>query len=171
MQDALEAAHQKDRAGKGSEAIRTYRIGEQIIDEALKLDVPSVGLGPAFSNTARWRADLTAWKAQAADRSACCLTECHTCTRLAPSAVQYEEVIRISSADIALCLERRVAKLVAGGALPAPASSIPSSTEAEGWAALRRARPASTHQPQQPKHQPARPRQPVQRHTSQQGAR
>jgi hypothetical protein len=69
MQDALEAAHQKDRAGKGSEAIRTYRIGEQIIDEALKLDVPSVGLGPAFSNTARWRADLAAWRAQAADRS------------------------------------------------------------------------------------------------------
>ena len=70
MQDALEAAHQKDRAGKESEAIRTYRISDQIIDEALKLDVPSVGLGPAFSNTARWRADLTAWKAQAADRSA-----------------------------------------------------------------------------------------------------
>lgn len=78
MQDALEAAHQKDRAGKGSEAIRTYRIAEQIIDEALKLDVPSVGLGPAFSNTARWRADLTAWRAQAVDRSACCLNRCCT---------------------------------------------------------------------------------------------
>jgi hypothetical protein len=69
-QDALEAAHQKDRTGKASEAIKTYRIGNQIIDEGLKLEVPSVGLGPAFSNTARWRADLSTWKAQAADRSA-----------------------------------------------------------------------------------------------------
>ena len=52
------------------EAIKTYRIGDQIIDEGLQLDVPSVGLGPAFSNTAQWRADLTAWKAQAASRCA-----------------------------------------------------------------------------------------------------
>ena len=57
-----------------------------------------------------------------------------------------------------------------GGGPPAPASSVPSSTEAEGWAALRRARPASTQQPQQPKRQPAAPRQPVQRHAHQQGA-
>lgn len=61
-------------------------------------------------------------------------------------------------------------RLVDGGGPPAAASSIPSSTEAEGWAALRRARPASTQQPQQPKRQPAAPRQPVQRHTNQQGA-
>jgi hypothetical protein len=72
-QEALEAAHQKDCVGKAPEAIKTYRIGSQIIDEGLRLDVPSVGLGPAFSNTARWRADLTTWRVQAANRSACSL--------------------------------------------------------------------------------------------------
>lgn len=68
QQDALEAAHQKDCAGRAAEAAKTYAIGSQIIDEGLQLVVPSVGLGPAFSNTARWRADLAAWQPQVAHR-------------------------------------------------------------------------------------------------------
>ncbi len=68
QQDALEAAHQKDRAGRAAEAAKTYGIGSQIIDEGLQLVVPSVGLGPAFSNTARWRADLAAWQPRVAHR-------------------------------------------------------------------------------------------------------
>lgn len=162
-QDALEAAHQKDRAGKAADAIKTYRIGSQIIDEGLQLEVPSVGLGPAFSNTARWRADLTTWKLQAAHRCAaqCCARvfclAVHMYTTMFTHSLAHNIHCRLLQSFV-LCNAIRMAQLETGCAPPAPATSIPSSTEAEGWAALRKARPHQAQQQPQPQ-QPAASRQ------------
>ena len=57
----LEQAHREEVAGGTAAAAKHYRMGDNVIREALQLEVPSVGLGPAYSNTARWRADLAAW--------------------------------------------------------------------------------------------------------------
>lgn len=61
VQDVLERAQTSLAAGRTKEAVRHYHLGEEVIRDALALDVPSFGLGPAFSNTASWQADLLAW--------------------------------------------------------------------------------------------------------------
>ncbi len=68
MQDALERAYSKDVEGWRLDAIKLYRIGVDAIREGLALRVPSAGLGPAFSNVARWREDLKQWLQRANDR-------------------------------------------------------------------------------------------------------
>lgn len=68
-QDVLERAQSNLAAGRVEEAIRHYHLGEEVIRDALALDVPSSGLGPAFSNTASWQADLAAWLPHIHNRS------------------------------------------------------------------------------------------------------
>lgn len=67
-QDALERAYSKDVEGWRLDAIKLYRIGVDAIQEGLALRVPSPGLGPAFSNVARWREDMKQWLQRANDR-------------------------------------------------------------------------------------------------------
>lgn len=100
--DVLDRAHKEFAAGRAEEAVRLYHLGEEVVNEALALDVPSSGLGPAFSNTASWQSELVAW-----------LPLIH---------------LRLQQAS-------------AGNSLP-PCASIPAGTAAEGWAALRKDRPA-----------------------------
>ena len=57
----LEQAYADEVTGRTPEAAKHYQLGSSVIEEALQLEVPSVGLGPAFSNTARWQAELAAW--------------------------------------------------------------------------------------------------------------
>ena len=70
VQDALERAYNKDVEGASQEAIKLYRLGLNIVDEGLSLHTPSAGLGPAFSNVERWRADMKQWLQRANDRCA-----------------------------------------------------------------------------------------------------
>ncbi|KAK9829573.1 hypothetical protein WJX72_006559 [[Myrmecia] bisecta] len=66
--DALERAYSSDVGGAYAEAIKGYRMGLQIITEGLTVNVPTSGLGPAHSNVAKWRADMTAWQQHVIDR-------------------------------------------------------------------------------------------------------
>ncbi len=69
-QDALERAYNKDVEGASQDAVKLYRLGLNIIHEGLSLRIPSAGLGPAFSNVARWREDMKQWLQRANDRHA-----------------------------------------------------------------------------------------------------
>lgn len=66
--DALERAHRKHAVGATAEAAKLYSMAQQVMGEGLEVQVASAGLGPAFSNTARWRSDLSSWHSQAATR-------------------------------------------------------------------------------------------------------
>lgn len=66
-QEAFERAYAQDVAGDRESAAKLYQTGINITQEGLSLEVPVSGLGPAHSNTARWRGDMVEWQ-QAANR-------------------------------------------------------------------------------------------------------
>ena len=68
MQDALERAYQHDLNRALPEASKCYHMGLQSIAEGLKLQVPVSGLGPQYSNVARWRSDMQSWQQHVHDR-------------------------------------------------------------------------------------------------------
>ena len=62
MQEALERAYACDVAGERDSAAKLYQTGVNICQEGLTLEVPVSGLGPAHSNTAKYRSDLNDWQ-------------------------------------------------------------------------------------------------------------
>lgn len=66
--EAVERAYAADKAGDASRAIALYRTGLQIIEEGLKLNVPSSGLGFKADNASAWKLDLVTWQESVTDR-------------------------------------------------------------------------------------------------------
>lgn len=56
--------------GAQADAIKLYRMGLNIVQEGLSLQVQSSGLGPGYSNVARWRDNMSTWKQLAGSRYA-----------------------------------------------------------------------------------------------------
>ena len=53
---AADVSHEKDRA------IMLYKKALEVMDEALRLDVPTSGLGPKVDTAAMWTSELLAWR-------------------------------------------------------------------------------------------------------------
>ncbi|BDA45630.1 Fidgetin-like protein 1 [Coccomyxa sp. Obi] len=60
--DAFDRAYNRDVEGAQADAIKLYRMGLNIVHEGLSLQVQSSGLGPGYSNVAKWRDDMSTWQ-------------------------------------------------------------------------------------------------------------
>ncbi|GMH43208.1 hypothetical protein BSKO_11130 [Bryopsis sp. KO-2023] len=90
--DIVERAVSADEAGQFSRSLPLYSKALEVMREALRLQVPSSGLGPRADNATKWKKDLLTWEEQISGRMRAIqsgeATTSGTSTKAAPRALK-----------------------------------------------------------------------------------